>query len=63
MSTNGSPPEEFVLPAEVRDALLRYLVGRPYMEVAEGIAMLQNLLPLSRPEAEQDRHSVERLGE
>lgn len=43
-------PANFVLPAALREALLRYLMGRPYAEVAEGVQALQQLPPL--PESE-----------
>jgi hypothetical protein len=33
----------YILPAEVRDALLRYLMTRPYGEVADGVAALMAL--------------------
>lgn len=33
----------YILPAELREALLRYLMNRPYHEVAEGVQALQKL--------------------
>lgn len=33
----------YALPAALRDALLAYLMQRPYSEVAEGVAALQAL--------------------
>jgi hypothetical protein len=44
----------FLLPAEVRDAVLRYLVTRPYSEVAEGVRALLDLKPAPPPKQEQD---------
>jgi hypothetical protein len=36
----------YVISAELREALLNYLVSRPYSEVAVGVQALQNLQPL-----------------
>jgi hypothetical protein len=35
--------EAFIITKTVRDAILNYLMGRPYAEVAKGVEMLQNL--------------------
>jgi hypothetical protein len=42
-------PGSYSLPAEIRDALLRYLVTRPYGEVADGVQALMSLRPLTEP--------------
>lgn len=39
----------FLLPEDIRNALLGYLVQRPYSEVAKGVQMLEGLPEL--PEA------------
>jgi hypothetical protein len=39
----------YALPAELREALLKYLVQRPYAEVAEGVAQLSALQPIPAP--------------
>jgi hypothetical protein len=36
----------YALTAELREALLKYLVQRPYAEVAEGISQLTALKPI-----------------
>ena len=36
----------YALPHELREALLKYLVQRPYAEVAEGVAQLSALQPI-----------------
>jgi len=36
----------YALPHELREALLKYLMQRPYAEVAEGIAQLTALKPI-----------------
>ena len=36
----------YVITAELREALLRYLISKPYHEVAEGVQALQNLQPI-----------------
>ena len=41
--------ETFIITKTVRDAILGYLMGRPYAEVAKGVEMLQNLPPASPP--------------
>jgi len=33
----------YILPAELRDAILAYLKSRPYFEVADGVRALENL--------------------
>lgn len=39
----------YALPAELREALLKYLAQRPYAEVAEGVAQLSALQPIPAP--------------
>ena len=39
-------PEAFVLPADLREGILRYLSQRPYAEVAQAIQALMNLAPV-----------------
>lgn len=41
--------QHYLLPVEVRDAILRYLVTRPYGEVAEGVQALLELAPVPHP--------------
>jgi hypothetical protein len=36
----------YALTHELREALLAYLMGRPYAEVAEGVARLKALEPI-----------------
>lgn len=38
--------QSYILPAEARDELLRYLGNRPYREVATGFQALLDLKPL-----------------
>lgn len=40
-------PTAYVLPAELRVALLTYLAQRPYHEVAQGVQALQALQPVA----------------
>lgn len=40
-----SEPTAYVLPAELRAALLAYLMTRPYGEVAQGVQSLNGLVP------------------
>ena len=35
----------YILPAELREAILAYLKSRPYHEVADGVRALENLEP------------------
>ena len=35
----------YILPAELREAILAYLKSKPYHEVADGIQALENLQP------------------
>lgn len=35
----------YILSAELREAILAYLKGKPYHEVADGIRALENLQP------------------
>ena len=44
---NENEPTAYVLPAELRAALLSYLAGRPYAEVAQGVAALHGLTPVA----------------
>lgn len=37
--------ETFIITKTVRDAILGYLMSRPYAEVAKGVEMLQKLPP------------------
>lgn len=46
--------EAYVLPAEVRDGVLRYLAARPYAEVHEGIQALLALTPIVNGIAEAE---------
>lgn len=39
----------YALPAELRAAILAYLMQRPYAEVAQGIQALEALAPLEAP--------------
>lgn len=43
----------YLLPETVRDAVLNYLVQRPYAEVAQGVAALQRLEEV--PASQNDR--------
>jgi hypothetical protein len=36
-------PKTYLLPEDVRNAILGYLVSRPYAEVARGVQMLEGL--------------------
>jgi hypothetical protein len=46
-------PKAYILPAEVREAILNYLGNRPYREVATGVNALLALAPLpDEPESE-----------
>ena len=48
--------ETFFITKTVRDAILAYLMSRPYAEVAKGVEMLQNLPsvpPVSPPVAKE----------
>lgn len=36
---------KYILPAELRDAILAYLKSKPYHEVADGVRALENLEP------------------
>jgi hypothetical protein len=47
-------PKAFLLPAEVRDAILNYLGNRPYREVAQGMQALLDLKPLPEPDPAED---------
>lgn len=40
----------FILPASVLEAILRYLIERPMKEVEAGVIALRNLKPLVREE-------------
>lgn len=52
MSPETTEPTAFVLPAELRTALLTYLMNRPYAEVAQGVQALHQLQALQpAPEA------------
>jgi hypothetical protein len=45
----------YALPEQLRDELLRYLLGRPCGEVMNGVAALQSLQPVKEPgEAQPD---------
>lgn len=46
-------PKSYVLPAEVREELLRYLGNKPYREVASGMLALINLQPLEEEASDQ----------
>jgi hypothetical protein len=35
----------YMLPAELREAILAYLKSKPYHEVADGVRALENLQP------------------
>jgi hypothetical protein len=48
----------FVITEAVRNAVLSYLMSRPYSEVAKGVEMLQNLPPLV-----QDKAPLKAVGE
>lgn len=39
-------PKAYLLPEDVRNGLLQYLGGRPYVEVANGMALLLGLKEL-----------------
>jgi hypothetical protein len=43
----------YLLPADLRDALLKYLSERPYQEVVEGISALVALEPAPEPQPEE----------
>ena len=40
-----SEPKAYLMPAELRAALLQYLMTRPYAEVAQGVQALEGLKP------------------
>lgn len=44
-------PKSYILPAEAREELLRYLGNKPYREVASGMLALINLQPFEEDEA------------
>ena len=44
--------QTFILPASLRNALLSYLMSRPYSEVHEGVTALTALKPLQDVEEE-----------
>lgn len=49
-----SEPSAYVLPAELRAALLSYLMARPYADVAQGVQALESLAPLPVTESTRD---------
>lgn len=40
-----SEPTAYVIPAELRAALINYMMSRPYAEVAQGVRALEDLKP------------------
>ena len=40
-------PTHYIIPAEILERLIAYLVTRPFQEVAGGMAELQRLQPMS----------------
>ena len=44
--------QHFLIPAELRDDLLRYLMTRPCGEVMQGVLALQHLRPAEAPRPE-----------
>jgi hypothetical protein len=45
--------QNFLLPENVREALLSYLGRRPYNEVFSGITALLSLKPVEEPDSDQ----------
>lgn len=41
--------ETFIITKTIRDAILGYLMSKPYAEVAKGVEMLQKLPPAPLP--------------
>lgn len=50
--TTETAPQAYLLPAALRQALLSYLMGKPYHEVHDGVQALLALTPLPPPSAE-----------
>ncbi len=49
---NAIQAKGFVITAEQRDAILAYLMDRPFREVANAVMWLQQLPPVPLPRAE-----------
>jgi len=45
--------KQFILPENIRDALVNYLASRPYKEVADGVQALLALKEVAPPPADE----------
>ena len=57
--SDSSAPVLYAIQKPLLEALLSYLAGRPYAEVAGAIVQLQMLQPVEQPVAKSDVLAVE----
>lgn len=50
---NNEPTKQLVIPLATAEAIINYLAQRPYVEVFQLIAAMQQLQPLPAPVAEE----------
>jgi hypothetical protein len=60
---NNKPQKNYILPGEIRDAILRYLYTKPHGEVRVGVHLLETLEELVERDPDMEiKDLVEQLG-